>query len=494
MSLKYNPNDDRHLRDAQHANNLFTYYGMSLAPKVPFLYHVVFTLKDDAVQKAAPNTYNFNKEVGVLAKRIDLPSFKASIETKQQYNRKKNYQTRIDYDEIRCTFHDDNAGITTTMLREYYNFYYRDGRNGKYNFGTRDKYSDQRNRYGLDNNTVNTFFDYIKIYQLSRKQWFSFTLVNPILTSWEHDTLDYAEGAGMMENNISVAYEAVLYDRGEIGAKLQTGSNTITFQGNEPTNFTNPATGYDQVHSPLISNGSASGLEVKNTVGPDYSAKTTTFKQQEFNPNTQTLDFSRGPSPVIKNDTQGTTTLASSPSFNRLSTSQPLSAEEIQRELEQDPALQDTVTKQAVLQGQIEGLDASTAANYDNLTVTEQTSIKQTITSRATDPDRSKVENLKASVTATNVIEAKKTRILDTREPPAPPPTPAERLRETEKLAESYARRAERGREQIAKAKADGSKTPAQIEKAEAKVARIQASADRFEREAESLRSGVSDF
>jgi len=236
-----------HLRDARHAHNLFTQYGHLFSPKTKFLYHVVFETTDDVAFYS--NTETFKKQIGVLVKRADLPGFKASIENKQQYNRKKNMQTRVDYDDVRISFHDDNLGATRAMLEEYYRYYYQDGNHSRStsttttdgSFNPRDKYSNRTPNYGLNNFYKQPFFKSITIYQLSLQNWFSYTLINPLLSSWDHGDVDSSDGSGMNENTIMLAYEGVLYDNGIIG------------ENGEPTNFTNPETGYDNTFSPLDS-------------------------------------------------------------------------------------------------------------------------------------------------------------------------------------------------------------------------------------------------
>lgn len=238
---------DVHLRDARHAHNLFTEYGHSFSPKVKFLYHVVFQPNDEVGDATTSNTWKFQKEIGVLAKSVDLPEFRVTVENKQQYNRKKNVQTRIDYQDVNIRFHDDAVGVTRSLLEEYYRYYYQDGNSGDSvtsggSFHPRDKYDPYDAtypNYGLNNYKISPFFNFIKIYQLSRQQWFSYTLINPLLTQWGHDTLDYADGTGIMENSISIAYEAVLYDNGEIG------------RGGEPVTFASEESRYDNVPSPL---------------------------------------------------------------------------------------------------------------------------------------------------------------------------------------------------------------------------------------------------
>ena len=63
------------------------------------------------------------------------------------------------------------------------------------------------------NNPGPPFFKSIKISTLTRGEYTTYTLVNPILTSWSHDDLDNSDGAGTMANSMQVAYEAVFYDQ-----------------------------------------------------------------------------------------------------------------------------------------------------------------------------------------------------------------------------------------------------------------------------------------
>lgn len=50
---------------------------------------------------------------------------------------------------------------------------------------------------------------------MARHQFVSYTLVNPIITSWNHEQLDYANGSPH-ENSMSLGYEAVYYGSGRV--------------------------------------------------------------------------------------------------------------------------------------------------------------------------------------------------------------------------------------------------------------------------------------
>jgi len=220
------------MADFQHASRLYIDDYFRLAPKHKFLYHVVFEMEPDAV-KIPQLSERHKNEVGMLVKNIDLPRYSIQMEGKHKYNRKKNIQTRLDYDPINVTFHDDNLGVTTLLWEAYYRYYFKDGNyttfdgTGNIN-GTVPAYAStptdntyqsplrNRFRYGLDNDSSVPFFKNIQIFQLSRQQYTGFMLVNPKITNWAHDTMDQTDASGVAENSCTLVYESVLYSRGPV--------------------------------------------------------------------------------------------------------------------------------------------------------------------------------------------------------------------------------------------------------------------------------------
>lgn len=214
------------MADWQHASRLYVNDTQKHAPKVSFLYHVTFYLTEQAksIIKQLPD---YTHEIGMLVKQADLPRFQAQTDVKNKYNRKKNVQSRIDYTPVGITFYDDNYGATTALLEAYFKYYYADGSHGL-NSGA---YGDRRTgdtlyqgripnskKFGLDNNIPTVpFFDKIEIAQLARKNYTKFTLINPLITDWGHDTVDNSASSAL-ENRITVAYDTVLYERGKVEA------------------------------------------------------------------------------------------------------------------------------------------------------------------------------------------------------------------------------------------------------------------------------------
>jgi hypothetical protein len=238
------------LADYQHAARLYVDDSFRLAPHQKFLYHVSFNINS----KAAVSIPNFNslalEELNMLVKQVDLPKYTIATETKNQYNRKRKLQTGINYDPIQMTFHDDNYGITTAMWELYYRYYFRDGNYGRtditgageastpaaFNRGNYTEEVWKKYKYGMDADIFRPFFDSIQIYQMGRKRYTCYTLVNPIITQWAHDTLNNAS-SDVVGNNMTVEYETVFYSRGPV------------VQGSTPKGFGNRH--YDRTPSPI---------------------------------------------------------------------------------------------------------------------------------------------------------------------------------------------------------------------------------------------------
>ena len=130
-------------------------------------------------------------------------------------------QTRVDYQPIQLRMHDDNIGITTMLMEAYYKYYFRDSSisNIGDSYDPRGSYDPITNglRYGLDTGRRAPFFRDIKLYQFSRQEYTEYTLINPIVEQWGHDTMDQTDGTGIAENAMTLSYENVLYSRGAVG-------------------------------------------------------------------------------------------------------------------------------------------------------------------------------------------------------------------------------------------------------------------------------------
>ena len=200
--------------DFQHATRLYVDNYFALAPRSKFMYHVVFEINNLALKSPAFSNKH-KQEIGMLVKAADLPKFTIETVTKNQYNRKKVVQKSIGYDPINLTFHDDNSGVSNALWALYYGYYYRD-RSLPENAYEGSPYSNKIVRAGFDNNQSVPFFKSISIYTLSRRRFLGYTLVNPMITNWQHGQVNQSESNGVMENQMTVAYENVIYTGGSV--------------------------------------------------------------------------------------------------------------------------------------------------------------------------------------------------------------------------------------------------------------------------------------
>jgi hypothetical protein len=269
---------DAGLRDYTHASKTFRTNGYELAPRFKFNFHTYFNLNTSAIpflQKMVGN--GDAASIGLSVKTVDLPSYQISVDTLNQYNRKRLVQNKIEYQPVTITFNDDGGDLIRTMWYNYFSYYYKDpvqqyegvpntdGTSGNlqttptgFGYNTRDTYSNDRfvNDWGYigESYTDGTFspegkppfFRDIKIYGLNQHKFAAYVLVNPMITDWRHDTYDYGQGGAAMTHTMTIKYETVKYYSGAIG-KSRPDTNVVGFA--DP-NY------YDQTLSSLARPGS----------------------------------------------------------------------------------------------------------------------------------------------------------------------------------------------------------------------------------------------
>lgn len=283
------------LRDYTHASKVFRTNAYELKPRFKFLFHVQFTLNVDEIPALRNSKIFQNQQISTFSlavKTVDLPKYRIDNETLNQYNRKRVVQTRINYDPVTVTFHDDGGDNIREFWYQYYSYYYKDpsqkyisnvpnqrGTSGQvqtdqngFSYNTRDIYLQNRignnNDWGFIGENFNDgtstasgkppFFKDIQIFGFDQHNYARYILINPIITSWNHDTYDYSQGGGIMQHTMTVSYETVKYYSGALG---------------KPDQYANwpDAAHYDNIPSPISRPGSTSTIfgqgGLLNTVG-----------------------------------------------------------------------------------------------------------------------------------------------------------------------------------------------------------------------------------
>ncbi len=251
---------DDYQKDFGHAAGLFQPNDMAFAPNTKFNFHVYFTLADP---KTNPNKTDAGI-IGSLVKSVKLPSYKLDTKEYIQYNRKRLVHNRIQYDPVTIRMHDDAQDTIRSLWYNYYQYYFADpsydydiglgspvkpkktgpaaaisslfgsggggggggeDTNGPTDYNTRDLYNETQSihpaGWGVTiasgkGTAKPAFFKDITIFGLSRGNFMSYTLINPIITGWDHDTYDYSDTNGTMEHTMTLRYEAVKYTAGKI--------------------------------------------------------------------------------------------------------------------------------------------------------------------------------------------------------------------------------------------------------------------------------------
>ena len=225
------------MKDYQHASRLYIDDNYKLMPKQKFLFHVVFNTDETLFQGG----FNANEryQLNMLVKACELPKYNMSYEEKTQYNKKMYAGTRIAYEPVNITFHDDHADTVNAFWKKYYEYNIADsvGMNSDLTISnTKDDYyayGDARKttKFGMDTprQRQKPYLKGIEIFVLHKKRFTSMTLVNPVIGSFSHDNLDQADGAGVMNNTMQILYETVIYKAGIINRNAVPGFATINY-------------------------------------------------------------------------------------------------------------------------------------------------------------------------------------------------------------------------------------------------------------------------
>jgi hypothetical protein len=197
------------VHDYAHAANVFRPNNYGSSPKTKYLFQVNFVLNPEA-----PDTTDI-RQISYLVKTIELPKFTMDVRDFNQYNRKTFIQTKIKYEPISIRFHDDVIDDVRHLWQDYYNYYFSDGNYDINTYLYDDRYLARLfSSWGLDNGATGAFFNSIEIYSLANGSSSKITLMNPVITAFSHDTHDYADGQGLMEANMTIHYNGVVYEDG----------------------------------------------------------------------------------------------------------------------------------------------------------------------------------------------------------------------------------------------------------------------------------------
>lgn len=202
------------LKDFTHASKLFVGDQYRLVPKTGFLFHVFIDVNQN-VYSGDPANPNSVREIGLMAKTADLPRFSAETKTFNAYNRANIVQSKIKYEPINMTFHDDSSNVVRNFWINYYRHYYRDSDYGVNQYAMPHKYSGNRiTQFGYSPRGASPYLRSIRIYSLHQKRFSEYILINPIIKSFRHGSHNSQNDNDLMQHEMTIEYESVLYNSG----------------------------------------------------------------------------------------------------------------------------------------------------------------------------------------------------------------------------------------------------------------------------------------
>lgn len=211
------------VKDYKHASKIFVDGNYRLAPKMGFLFHIAFDLDPNLTRMSTTDIL----EAGMLVKTMQLPKYTIENKTNNAYNRPNIVQTKIKYDPVTITFHDDSSDVIRSLWYDYMSYYYRDTDQTPDKYLLNTKYNDmQTQSWGFTPSgsavpgtnalpTGSRLINRIRLYSLHQKQFTEYVLINPQITSFQHGQHSQSE-SNTMEHTMTVSYETVLYNYGTI--------------------------------------------------------------------------------------------------------------------------------------------------------------------------------------------------------------------------------------------------------------------------------------
>jgi len=160
-------------------------------------------------------------------KAMEFPTYTFDTTMMNQYNRWRAVQTKINYQPVQLRFHDDMSDVSKRLWYAYLDYYYEDQKNGTTSSYTvtRDTYTERKDtgKWGMARPNTDSFFKSIQLYSIyGKKQFSEYTLVNPILTQFQHDSHDHSQ-SDVLENSMQIQYETVKYAQGTMTSSSNDG-------------------------------------------------------------------------------------------------------------------------------------------------------------------------------------------------------------------------------------------------------------------------------
>jgi len=185
-------------------------------PRQKFLYYATFN--PGPYIGTLRNFSTWQQGFAFQINKIDRPKASPQVKELNQYNRKRLIHTGIEYDGVNVTLHDTVDDRVLKVWRDYYKWYFGDGR-GK-NAATTWKSSVVQNRFPIANgwgfsppDTTSwdtNFFDSLDVYVFYGKKYTMVRMYNPKITSINFDSME-SDSSALANVDMTIKHEGFEY-------------------------------------------------------------------------------------------------------------------------------------------------------------------------------------------------------------------------------------------------------------------------------------------
>lgn len=157
----------------------------------------------------------YEEDLTIIVKNVSIGGASIETDVANEYNRDRIVYNKIKYDDTTITFHDTGDGKSANLWKQYYEYYFSDGRGAI----TVNGAGGSLGAFGYDTTTIpgnnrRYVFDAIDIFQFQAGKANRTRLKNPKIIRYEPDKPDYADIEGLSEVSITFKPEYIQYERG----------------------------------------------------------------------------------------------------------------------------------------------------------------------------------------------------------------------------------------------------------------------------------------
>lgn len=218
---------NKHLFD-NYAHRLRGFDGKKRYPVVPrdsFTFFIEFGFNPE-LDNAKSYDELYNQSNSIFVKSFTKPGFSFDVETLRSYNTNYKLKKKKEFNDLTLVVYDDTRSKARQLINNYDRHYHadynnasrnqhgtnlsHDGNNSNKSLAERLVTSNNDVTFGLKSRSADKskFFSYIRLYDLGTNPdaMQIYTIYDPIFKSVDAVTLDYTDGSGMQEVNISIEY------------------------------------------------------------------------------------------------------------------------------------------------------------------------------------------------------------------------------------------------------------------------------------------------